>query len=75
MLKSTDLISYVEDRPGHDFRYSLDSKKIRKELGWVEKVDFQEGIKTTINWYLKNENWWEITPEEEWKDASWRKSN
>jgi dTDP-glucose 4,6-dehydratase len=73
--KSTDLISYVEDRPGHDFRYSLDSKKIRKELGWVEKVNFQKGIKTTINWYLENENWWEITPEEEWKDASWRKSN
>jgi len=71
---SIDLINFVDDRPGHDFRYSLDSKKIRNELGWMEKMNFVESIDKTINWYLKNEKWWKSIPEKEWKEAPWKKS-
>ena len=51
------LIKYVTDRPGHDFRYSLDSSLIRDELGWVEKKQFKESLNQTIDWYLNNLNW------------------
>tara|TARA_B100000029_G_scaffold499944_1_gene570987 strand:+ start:50 stop:1042 length:993 start_codon:yes stop_codon:yes gene_type:complete len=54
MNKSDDLIEFVEDRPGHDFRYSMDSKKISDELGWNIKTQFDEGLEKTINWYLNN---------------------
>ena len=57
MDKSEDLIEFVEDRPGHDFRYSLDSTKIRNELGWKEKMEFEKGIEKTVNWYLENLDW------------------
>lgn len=53
------LIKYVEDRPGHDFRYSIDSSKIKKSLGWEEKYKFVDGINKTIDWYLANLNWCE----------------
>ena len=49
-----DLIEYVEDRKGHDFRYDIDSKKIESELSWFPKVEFETGIKSTISWYLEN---------------------
>jgi len=52
------LISFVDDRPGHDFRYAIDSSKIKKDLGWSPKETFDSGIKKTINWYLNNEKWW-----------------
>ena len=52
------LISFVEDRKGHDERYGLDATKIRKELNWLPKVDFEKGIYNTIKWYKKNQNWW-----------------
>ncbi|AEH07428.1 dTDP-glucose 4,6-dehydratase [Methanothermococcus okinawensis] len=55
--KPLDLIEFVEDRPGHDVRYSLDSSKL-KELGWKPKYDFKEGLKETVNWYMDNEWWW-----------------
>ncbi len=55
----TDLIKYVKDRPGHDFRYAIDSKKIQNQLGWSPKENFSTGIKKTIEWYLENNNWWE----------------
>ena len=58
MNKSEDLIEFVEDRPGHDFRYSMDSQKIKKELNWKTKVNFEEGIKKTVDWYLSNREWW-----------------
>ena len=58
MNKSEDLIEFVEDRPGHDFRYSMDSTKIRNELGWKELVNFDEALEKPIKWYLNNENWW-----------------
>jgi dTDP-glucose 4,6-dehydratase len=52
--KSEDLIEFVEDRPGHDFRYSLNSSKISKKLGWSVKASFEDSIKKTIQWYLNN---------------------
>jgi dTDP-glucose 4,6-dehydratase len=58
MNKSEDLIEFVEDRPGHDFRYSMNSTKIRTELGWKELVNFDEALEKTVNWYVHNENWW-----------------
>ncbi len=75
MGKPTNMINFVEDRPGHDFRYSLDSNKIRNELGLKEETSFEEGITKTINWYLKNEEWWKTIPEKEWKGTSWNNSN
>ena len=54
MNKSDDLIKFVEDRPGHDLRYSMDSKKISNELGWKIKTSFDDGLQNTINWYLNN---------------------
>jgi dTDP-glucose 4,6-dehydratase len=58
MNKQDNLITYVEDRPGHDIRYSLNSSKIRTQLNWKPKHNFQEAIKQTINWYINNEWWW-----------------
>jgi dTDP-glucose 4,6-dehydratase len=56
--KDQDLITFVEDRPGHDVRYSLDSSRIRSELGWKPKCSFEKGLKETIEWYVRNESWW-----------------
>jgi len=56
--KSEDQINYVKDRPGHDRRYAIDSAKIQKELGWAPAHDFSNGIEKTIQWYVKNEDWW-----------------
>ena len=57
MKKPSNLIKYVKDRPGHDFRYSLDTIKIQKEIGWKPKYTFDEGLKITIDWYLHNKTW------------------
>jgi len=54
MNKSEDLIEFVEDRPGHDFRYSMTSRKISNELGWKHESNFDEGLKKTVEWYLGN---------------------
>ena len=56
--RDESLIDYVTDRPGHDRRYSLASDRLR-ELGWEPAVDFAEGIERTVDWYRKNEDWWE----------------
>ena len=53
-----DLISFVEDRPGHDFRYAIDSNKIQNELNWKPHENFESGIIKTIQWYIENEKWW-----------------
>ncbi|MBT4754383.1 MAG: dTDP-glucose 4,6-dehydratase, partial [Chloroflexi bacterium] len=53
-----NLISFVKDRPGHDFRYAIDASKIKTELGWTPKETFESGIKQTIEWYIENESWW-----------------
>ncbi|HVB96668.1 MAG TPA: dTDP-glucose 4,6-dehydratase [Chloroflexota bacterium] len=55
----TSLKTYVEDRPGHDRRYLLDSSKIRRELGWKPTVAFEEGLPETIRWYQANPSWWQ----------------
>ncbi len=54
-----ELIRYVKDRPGHDFRYAMDFSKIEAQLGWLPRVDFETGIRKTIDWYLENKPWWE----------------
>ena len=51
------LITYVNDRPGHDRRYAIDSTKIKKELGWTPQESFKSGMLKTVRWYLENENW------------------
>lgn len=56
---SEQLISFVKDRPGHDFRYAIDASKLQKELGWSPSVSFQQGLSKTIDWYLKNTTWLE----------------
>lgn len=56
--KPESLISYVQDRPGHDRRYGIDPTKTMNELGWKPKHSFETGIKETIRWYLDNEEWW-----------------
>ena len=53
-----DLITFVEDRPGHDKRYAINSEKIEKELDWKPKEDFSSGIKKTIQWYIDNKSSW-----------------
>ena len=53
-----DLITYVKDRPGHDFRYAIDAGKIQNDLGWSPKESFETGIRKTIHWYLDNQDWW-----------------
>jgi len=59
-LKSyMELITFVTDRPGHDFRYAIDSSKLKNELNWQPKETFETGIKQTINWYLENQSWWQ----------------
>ena len=55
--KSEDLITFVNDRPGHDLRYAIDSSKVEKELGWNRTYTFDEGIKETIEWYVNNQTW------------------
>ena len=57
--KSKDLITYVEDRKGHDQRYAIDPSKIKRDLGWFPETKFEEGIKNTIKWYLENKGWWQ----------------
>ena len=56
----SDLITFVKDRPGHDFRYAIDAGKIRNDLGWSPNESFETGIRKTIHWYLDNQNWWKM---------------
>lgn len=55
--KDDSLITFVEDRKGHDLRYAIDSTKVEKELGWTRTYTFEEGIKETIDWYVNNQDW------------------
>jgi len=58
MEKPRSLIEFVDDRPGHDVRYSLDSTKIRTQIGWKPKHNFNEALESTVHWYMNNEWWW-----------------
>ena len=57
LSKFEDMIEFVEDRKGHDFRYALSNDKIRK-IGWSPKILFDKGIRKTVDWYKKNSWWW-----------------
>ena len=59
LQKPESLITFVEDRKGHDLRYAIDPAKIHHELGWLPETPFREGIKKTIDWYLEHRSWWE----------------
>ena len=56
--KPHSLISFVSDRPGHDYRYALDTRKISNELGWKPTYSLEQALKSTVNWYLEHETWW-----------------
>ena len=64
MEKPDAIIEHVGDRPGHDKRYSIDSSKIQNEIGWKPAYDFDNAIKQTVDWYLKNKDWWEPLADE-----------
>lgn len=57
VVRYSDLITHVADRPGHDLRYAIDAGKIEKELGWVPEETFESGIRKTVEWYLANMGW------------------
>jgi dTDP-glucose 4,6-dehydratase len=56
--RGEELIAHVDDRPGHDVRYRLDTSKIRRDLGWSPRRRFEEGLRETVAWYLSNAAWW-----------------
>ena len=58
MKASEEMIEYVKDRPGHDFRYAMDYSKAKKDLGWQPQIDFNQGLGKTVDWYKNNKAWW-----------------
>jgi dTDP-glucose 4,6-dehydratase len=72
--KYADLITFVTDRPGHDFRYAIDISKIQQELGWFPKTSLQAGLWNTVSWYLENPEWiGQVTGKPDYAD--WIKTN
>jgi dTDP-glucose 4,6-dehydratase len=67
MGRSEDLIEFVEDRPGHDRRYALDTNKIHGELGWEPAVGLEEGLAQTVQWYCTHPGWVEKTKSGEYR--------
>ena len=65
--KYKNLIEFVNDRPGHDLRYAIDTRKIYKDLGWKPSESFKTGIRKTIKWYLDNKDWWQPIIKKEYK--------
>ena len=55
--ESAKLITYVKDRAGHDLRYAIDASKLNKALGWQPSLQFEEGLRKTVDWYLANQEW------------------
>ena len=72
MGKTEDLIEFVEDRPGHDFRYSLDSSKITNEVGWKHKTVFKDGIEKTVKWYEENLEWCNSISDSALQNTPWK---
>ena len=75
MNKSNDLIKFVEDRPGHDLRYSMSSEKISRELNWKNKESFEKKIEETVEWYVKNKEYCKEIPKNVLGSTPWKKSN
>jgi dTDP-glucose 4,6-dehydratase len=65
---SRDLITFVEDRPGHDFRYAMDFSKLRGELDWSPSYTLEDGLRQTVRWYLEHEDWLESVIDESYQD-------
>lgn len=72
MGKPSDWYEHVTDRPGHDMRYAIDATKIKRELGWEPKHDFQSGLAATVEWYQQNRDWWE--PQKSATEAKYKKA-
>jgi len=66
--ESSKLITFVQDRAGHDHRYAIDASKINKELGWEPSLQFEEGLEKTVDWYLENEKWLEHVTSEKYME-------
>jgi len=64
-----DLITFVSDRPGHDYRYAIDFLKIKNELGWKPRNSYHSGLKKTIRWYIDNKTWWQAIQEKKYNLA------
>ena len=63
------MITFVEDRKGHDLRYAIDSSKVERELGWTRSYDFDRGIEETIDWYVNNKDWIDDIKSGEYKNS------
>jgi dTDP-glucose 4,6-dehydratase len=73
--KPENLITFVEDRPGHDIRYSLDSTKARSQLGWRPRLSFKQSLESTVRWYVENEHWWTpLATEDILNPTPWKQS-
>ena len=68
-----DQISFITDRPGHDFRYALNSSKLRESLGWTPRTNFEEGVKKTVEWYLTHSQWCHEATDKNYQN--WLKEN
>ena len=72
MGKPLENVVFVEDRPGHDLRYSMDSTKIRNTLGWSQKINFEDGLTKTVDWYLENKEWWKNLDQKNLDSTPWK---
>lgn len=68
MGKDESMIEYVKDRPGHDRRYDVDWAKLKNELGWGPAHSFEDGLKSTVEWYQQNQDWWKRVKSGEYKE-------
>ena len=72
MGKSKELMYFIKDRPGHDFRYSLNSEKIYNKLNWKPTYSFEKGLEHTISWYIENKEWYKNISPKKMTAVSWK---